>query len=173
MGYGKLYWALKDFEFVHEGWNIDKFYRVLRGIVADTGYFINETHALVGYTREGQPAAYVFKWVLSTEPDYKYTLKKFFLKLTMKYTMKPIPGSDPKNPQLAAYGTIKIKLDGLVHTDYLGIWEKSAVLGFLRGVRERYFYLSKIERWKQQLRHDADQIFAKSKAYLDYLPTIS
>ncbi len=168
-----LYWALKDMKFNHEGWNIDNFYRVLRGIVADSGYYINETHGLVGYTREGQPAAYVFKWILSNEVDYKYTLNKFFLKLTMKRSMKPVPGSDPENPQMASYGTVKIKLDGLVHTDYKGLWAKFPLLGLMRGVRERYFYLSKIERWKSQLRHDADQIFAKSKSYLDYLPTIS
>lgn len=168
-----MYWALKDFEFVHEGWNVDNFYRTFRGIVADTGYYINETRCVIGYSREGQPAAYIFKWILSTEPDYKYVLKKFMVKLTITTSQKPVPGSDPKNPKMASYGTIKIKLDGVVHTDYLGIWGHSPLLGYLVGIRERYFYLSKIERWKQQLQHDADQMFAKSKAYLDYLPTIS
>ena len=168
-----VYWAFRALEFKHEGWNVDGFHKVLRGIAADLGYWINEARCVIAFTREGQPAAYAFRWYLTNEPDYKYALKTIFVRLIMRPTMKPVPGSDPKNPKMASYGLIQINMDGVLVSDYLKLWADSPVLSLLLGVRERYFYISFIERWKQQMQHDADQIFAKSKAYLDYLPSIS
>jgi len=109
----------------------------------------------------------------SKELDYKYTLTNIWCKMKLAYGPRPRPGSDPKTPTMAMYGTASFLFDAFIYTDYRSIWCKSAVLRLVRPFREKYLYYDKLELFAQDVRNDVSTIIKKLKDYCSYLPALA
>ncbi len=168
------YHVMKGVSFNHEGWNIDTLYKKYYNICQDQGFFTFEQRYVEEFPQQPGGKNAIIVWFRgSKELDYKYTLTNIWCKMKLIYGPKPRPGSDPKSPTMAMYGTARFVFDAFIYTDYRSIWCKSAVLRLVRPFREKYLYYDKLELFAQDVRNDVSTIIRKLKEYCSYLPAIA
>jgi hypothetical protein len=161
----------------HNGWFVDTMFKQVHAILADFGYASNETICWIipirGADGNITGNAVGCKWRSVRDLEYKYAEGVFLVKVSGAISQKPKPGSDPKAGQTAAFGSIAVRTHALIRTDSKFIWQKSPMLKFLLPIREKYFYLGRIEKFRQMMRQDYENINAAIKKYLNYLPAVA
>jgi hypothetical protein len=166
-----------DQSITHKGWFVDTLFKQVHGILADFGYACNEHTAWIIPLRgpDGNISANAVgvKWRAVRDLEYKYAEGVFEVKVAGALSQKPKPGTDPKSGQTASFGSITTRFHGLVRTDSKFIWQKSPILKYLLPIREKYFYLGRIEKFRQMMRQDWENISAAIKKYMNYLPAVA
>lgn len=159
--------------FSYEGWFPERFYEKWRNIVEDMGYLVYEYRTVwVPAQQLGGVNFFYTRCQASKEFDWKYEMTYFNCNMGFKYAMKPKPGTDPKKPEHASYGTANFVLKGELVTDWRNVWSGSAVLRLLRPIKEKYIYYDKIELFAKSLRNDLKRTLDEFKEYGNYLPTL-
>ncbi len=171
------YWVFREQVIKHNGWFVDTIFKQMHSILTDFGYAPNEYTFWVIPIRgpEGQVVKtnYGVKWRCVRDLEYKYAEGVFDVKLSITYGLSPKPGTDPKSGQMATMGSAAIRFNAFIRTDSKFIWQKSPILKYLLPIREKYFYINRIEKFRDLMRHDYENIIAKLKKYLSYLPAVA
>ncbi len=159
--------------FQYEGWNPEMFYHKWKNIVEDMGYLIYEYRTVWVPAQQPGGVNFFYSRTQSTkEFDWKYEMTFLNVNMAFKYSMKPKPGTDPKKPEYASYGTANFVFGGMIHTDWKKLWSNSAILRVLRPIKEKYIYFDKIELFAKSLRNDLKRSIDELKEYGNYLPTL-
>ena len=171
------YWVMTDQKITHKGWFVDTLFKQTHAILADFGYASNEYSSWIIPIRgnDGNITANAVgvKWRSVRDLEYKYAEGVFDVKVSGALSDKPKPGTDPKLGQTAPFGTIIVRVHGLIRTDSKFIWQNSPMLKYLLPIREKYFYLGRIEKFRQMMRQDWENISAAIKKYMNYLPAVA
>ena len=158
----------------YEGWNVDQAYTIFKQLAREIGYLTYESKYIKGEPRDPKgPQFHLMEFLLSKEVDYKYASQFAWFRLMIAFSNKPKPGSDPKNPVIAPYGSVTMQCYGGVKTDYVGLWGGTAVTSFLSFLKDKYFYRRKLEQYKIGVRSDLDKFIKKMNERLNALPHLS
>lgn len=171
------YWVMRDQIQKHTGWFVDTTFKQVHSILADYGYAANEFWAWVIPIRgeDGRVTANAVGlwWRCVRDLEYKYAEAVFDVKFSSVIGEKIRPGTDPKAGITAPHGTISIRFHGYIRTDNKFIWQKSPMLKYLLPIRERYFYIGRIEKFREMMRQDYENITADIKKFFNYLPAVA
>ncbi len=171
------YFVMQDQTIKHTGWFVDTLFKQVHAILADFGYASNEYVSWVIPIRDEGGAvvanAVGVKWRCVRDLEYKYAEAVFDVKVSGGLSKKPKPGTDPKAGQTASHGDIAVRFNGIIRTDSKFIWQTSPMLKYLLPLREKYFYMDRIEKFRQLMRQDYENMNAAIKKYMNYLPAVA
>lgn len=171
------YFVMQDQSIKHKGWFVDTLFKQTHAILADYGYAANEYASWIIPIRDEATGAVTanavgVKWRCVRDLEYKYAEGVFDVKVAGPLSKKPKPGTDPKAGITAMHGDIGIRFNGTIRTDTKFIWQKSPLLKYFLPMREKYFYMDRIEKFRQIMRQDYENINAAIKKYMNYLPAV-
>lgn len=171
------YWVFRDQSTKYKGWFVDLIPKQLHAILADFGYANHEYVSWVVPIRNAEGKIIGknvgARWKAVRELEYKYAESVFDIKYTVNWFDKPRPGVDPKSGATAVAGDVTIRFHAWIKTDNKFIWQKSPILKYLLPIREKYFYLGRIEKFRGMIRNDYENIVLALKKYFSYLPAVA
>lgn len=148
----------------------------MHNILSDFGYAVNEYGAWIVPSRGADGSVigknYGVYWRCVRDLEYKYAEGVYDTKITCNVSQKPKPGTDPKAGMTAPFGDFNVRLHGFIRTDSKFIWQNSPLLKWLLPIREKYFYMGRIQKFRSMMRYDYEHMMESLKKYYSYMPAV-
>jgi hypothetical protein len=137
---------------------------VIRSWASDKGYWIVEKMHAESLKPEGKFIEFALNPVFKKFTDYARGV--FKIQIQLSNVKDVIVEQDGKKVKLQD-GSVSIKIDGILDTDYEGKWETKPFLYFLRTVFEKYVFTSALGKFESQIRDDAGVLESHLKSFLN------